>query len=582
MRKMVFITALTVFTALSIPITVVASASAAQTAVLMGGAPVSAQIAMPENARTIMPENKVPARVESTARRLMHQLDKQGYEVLRGYFKVYTTDDCDLSYKVMHTCYANNPAAPYVVPVVPPWPDQPGPGEWVDPATIGAFGETADGYNVSYRLDPHEALVILAQMPPPAAYFGVKTYLFTRAGELCDGSNQYSWVQSHVPGMFGVFFSLVPNEPKSAPRVEIIADLSNSTNNVVIKNQSHRVWDQLRYFVVTPNPTMDHAIRNAFAKIGIADHDIFTEKIPGQFPEPDPKPSCPDAAALRFGLDQQADDFATVIRYAMPVDAAAADSWRQRLPLVVLRIRNLAADDQTYPWADFEQRTASHPPETWYSSALDTLTQAVCDTWKEAGTTPHCNYKDWQKLINMQTPGLLLTGPDCVPAWMNCLAPNEDTTYQMSAKLPLDPENPLDPEHFYALVGPLSTATHNATYVALGLNSSVYQLGFDNISDEDLAGSATGYSNAVPKHKFFVQYFARDCSGLAEHLPAGVTFHCYSIEDKLQSDCNDPKDVKCDMLVLSLRGYIHPGTQRAADKDSVLNSRYIRLNRPNP
>ena len=77
---------------------------------------------------------------------------------------------------------------------------------------------------------------------------------------------------------------------------------------------------------------------------------------------------------------------------------------------------------------------------------------------------------------------------------MNCLAPNEDTTYQMSAKLPLDPE------HFYAVVGALSTATDNATYVGLGLNSSVKQLGFDNISDEQLAGSATGYSSAVPGH----------------------------------------------------------------------------------
>jgi hypothetical protein len=335
--------------------------------VLLGGSPASAQKAMPENARTVMPENKVPGQVESTARQLMHQLDKQGYEVLRGYFKLYTTDDCDLSYEVMHTCYANNPAAPYVLPVVPPWPNHPGPGEWVDPATIGAFGKTADGYNAAYRLDPHEALVILAQMPPPAAYFGMKTYLFTRAGALCTDSSQYSFVQFFVPALFKVFFSYVPNEPESARRVQIIADLSNSPNNVVIANQSRKVWDQLRYFVVTPNPAMDLAIRDAFAKIGIAKDDIFTEKIPGHMESESDPPSCPDAAALRFGLDQQADDFATVIRYAMPVDDAAADRWRQRLPLVVLRIRNLAADDHTYPWTAFEPRTPSkrRMPRIW-------------------------------------------------------------------------------------------------------------------------------------------------------------------------------------------------------------------------
>ena len=130
-------------------------------------------------------------------------------------------------------------------------------------------------------------------------------------------------------------------------------------------------------------------------------------------------------------------------------------------------------------------------------------------------------------------------------------------------------------------MGALSTATHNATYVGLGLNSSVKQLGLDNISDHELAGSATGYSDAVASDKFFVQYFARDCTGLAEQLPAGVSFRCYSIGDTLPY-CYDTSDLQCDMLVLSLRGYLRPGTQRATDKNSLLISRLIRLKRPNP
>jgi hypothetical protein len=528
------------------------------------------QQVMPGNSRTVMPENKVPGQVESTARRLMHQLDKQGYEVMRGYFKLYTADDCDLSYEVMHSCYGNNPAAPYVLPVVPPWPDHPGPGEWVDPATMDALGKTADGYNASYRIDPHEALVVLARMPPPAAYFGMKTYLFTRAGELCTESPQYSWIASHVPALFPTFFSLVPNEPEDAPRVQILADFGNSTNNVVIRDQSGSVWDQLRYFIITPNPTMEAAVRDAFSKIGTADGDIFTEKIPEYFPSGSNPPDCPESATLRFGVGQQADDFITLIRYAEPVDDAAADRWRERLPLVVLRIRNEAADQQTYPWEPFEQRTPSNPPETSYASDLQTLTEAVCGIWSTS-VTQDCT--QWKQLLNLQAAPLSLTGPSCVPAWMNCLAPNEDTTYQMSTKLPLDTN------HFYAVVGPLSTATQNATYVGLGLNSSVKQLGFYNISNEELAGSATGYSSAVSSDKFFVQYFSRDCSGLAEQLPPEVSFQCYSIGDTLPY-CYDSSDLQCDMLVLSLRGYLRPGTQRATDKNSVLNSRFILLNRP--
>jgi hypothetical protein len=531
---------------------------------------VLAPAALSQNVRSL---NKVPGSIESTAQRLMHQLDKQGYEVLRGYFKLYTQDDCPVSYDVMRTCYGNNPAAPYVIPIVPPWPDLPGPGEWVDPATIGALGKTADGYNASYRLDPHEALVILGQMPPPAKYFGMKTYLFTRDGVLCKESPQYDFVVGHVSALLPTFFSLVPKAPVTAPRVEIIADLSNSPNNVVIAKQSHKVWDQLRYFVITPNPAMDTAIRDAFAKIGIAKDDIFTEKIPGHVESESEPTGCPEGAALRFGLGQQSDDFLTVIRYAEPMDEDASDRWTQRLPLVVLRLRNLAADDQTYAWEPFEPRAPSHPPETTYSQDLDTLAEAVCGMWN-ANSTQDCSSGNQKELLNMQPKGLLLTGPDCVFAWMNCIAPNEDTTYQMSAKLPLDPD------HFYALVGPLSTATDNATYVGLGLNSSKRQLGFHNITDEYLKDSATGYSNAVPSDKFFVQYFARNCTGLAEQLPAGVTFHCESIKDKVP-DCNDLNDPKCDdMLVLSLRGYMRPGTQRASDKNSVLKSRIIVLKKP--
>ncbi len=544
--------------------------------VLLGGVPASAQKVMPENARTVMPENKVPGQVESTARRLMNQLDKQGYEVLRGYFKLYTADDCDLSYQVLHTCLGNNPAAPYVLPVVPPWPDHPGPGEWVDPATINAAGKTVDGYNVTHRFDRREALVILAQMPPPADYFGLQTYLLTRAGTPCTASPQYTYIEGNVSYLVPIFFNVLPNAPQSAPRVELMADLTSSTNDVVITNQSHGVWNQLRYFIVTPNPAMDDAIRAAFKNLGIAAQDIFTEKIPGQVPEPDPKPACAEATTVRFGLDQQADDFVTAIRYAMPVDVAAANRWRQELPLVVLRIRKLAAEDQTYPWAAFEERKPSTPPETWYNDPpqnyLDTLTQAVCNSWNTPGTPQNCG--DWKTFLNLQRD-LQLTGPACVPAWMNCLAPGEDSTYLMSARLPLEPAN------FYAVVGPLSTATDNATYAGLGLNSSQKQFAFYNIPDEQLAGTATGYSQAVPADKFFVQYFARDCTGLAEQLPAGVSFSCYSIGDTLPY-CYDPSDDQCNLLVLSLRGYIRPGTQRATDKNSVLNSKYILLKKPNP
>jgi hypothetical protein len=95
--------------------------------VLMALALLCPALTAPASADSPMPQNQAPGWVQSTARRLANGLRQQGYEVARGYFKLYTQDDCPDSYQVLHSCLGNNPAAPYVVPIVPPWPD-----EWVD------------------------------------------------------------------------------------------------------------------------------------------------------------------------------------------------------------------------------------------------------------------------------------------------------------------------------------------------------------------------------------------------------------------------------------------------------------------
>jgi hypothetical protein len=111
--------------------------------------------------------SQTPRTAEIAAGSLADRLRQQGYEVLRGYLKLYTLDECQTTFAIMRTCYFNNPAAPYVVPVVPHWPN-----EFVDPATRGAWGLTQAGHDTTYRLDPREAIVILGRLPPPARYFG--------------------------------------------------------------------------------------------------------------------------------------------------------------------------------------------------------------------------------------------------------------------------------------------------------------------------------------------------------------------------------------------------------------------------
>ena len=509
-------------------------------------------LAAPAAADSPMPKNKVPGWVESRARRLANGFKKQGYEVARGYFKLYTQDDCPYSYEVLHSCLGNNPAAPYVLPVVPAWPD-----EWVDPGTAGLVGPTVEGTNASYRLDPREAIVIIAQLPPPARYFGLQTYLLSRPGEWKEGSDQYKFVKEKVPTLLNTFFTKLP---KNQGRLELFADLSDPINNVVIENRSSAVWDQVRTFVITPDKNMEGAVRQALVRLGIPDKDVFTEQIPSRLGDTN----------MAVGLGEESDDFLTVLRYAMPDDGGGdgtrSSAWRERLPLVVLRIRDTrpAHQPQPYPPVAFEARSGATPPEITYAPNLIGLAKAICSRWDQP-----C---DLTPLLNMKASQLSLTGPACVQVGMNCLAPDEDAAYFMSKRLWLP-----DDQVVYAVAGALGTQTGNATYVGLGLNSSVTQLGFDNIDDDTLAGTADGYD--VPNHdRFFLQYFARDCTGL-KALTEGS--HCYSIGDQLP-DCADPADLSCAMLVLSVRNYLLPGSERGPAPELTLNPLVIPLQREAP
>lgn len=502
------------------------------------------------SAGSVRPENRVPPTVQSTARSLANGLEQQGYEVVSGYFKLYTQDDCPSSYEVLHSCLGNNPAAPYVLPIVPAWPD-----EWVDPATAGMVGPTLAGYNASFRLDPREAIVIYGELPPPARYFGLQTYLLSRPGEWKEGSPQYLFVEQQIPALLKTFFAKLPKNDK---RLQLFADLSDPINNVVIENESGTVWDQVRTFVITPDKTMDSEVRQALAGLGIPNNHIFTEQIPSKLGDTN----------MAIGLTEESDDFLTVLRYAMPDDGggdnAPSTEWRQRLPLVVLRIRDKTStrEPQPYPWVEFAARSGATPPENSLAPDLVTLAKAICSRWEQP-----CNPTP---LLNMRASQLSLTGPACIQVGMNCLAPTEDTSYFMSKRLWLP-----DDQMVYAAIGALGTQTGNATYVGLGLNSSVTQLGFANIEDEKLAGSANAYT-AVPHHdRFFLQYFARNCTGL-ETLTDGS--HCYSIGDLLP-DCTDPEDLSCAMLVLSVRNYLLPGSQRGPAPELTLNPVVISLHR---
>ena len=72
---------------------------------------------------------------------------------------------------------------------------------------------------------------------------------------------------------------------------------------MVIERQSVAAFDQIRYFIITPDKFMDKAVRQAFARISVKDEDVFTEPIPED---------------MNVGLDEAADDRPVRMRLFQP------------------------------------------------------------------------------------------------------------------------------------------------------------------------------------------------------------------------------------------------------------------------
>ena len=111
-----------------------------------------------------------PGRAQDAARlpvwaAWVKQLNERGYSVSQG--SVMLFNDCAQAVAVFNSCFADNPAAPYVIPE-PPIDET-----YVDSKYAAPF--STDGANMIFRLADTDALVTLVVLPPEAAYMGYQS-----------------------------------------------------------------------------------------------------------------------------------------------------------------------------------------------------------------------------------------------------------------------------------------------------------------------------------------------------------------------------------------------------------------------
>jgi hypothetical protein len=277
-------------------------------------------------------------------------------------------------------------------------------------------------------------------------------------------------------------------------------------------------------------------VTTALQQAGIGSDRIFLEPVP--------------AGLVRVGLGPEADDLMTLMRYAMPEDSLAGAEWRQQLPLAVLRVRDPDRVRPAEPYAVLAYDARSGDSELTLAGDLQALAQAVRTQWGQ----PDAVIRQFLNPFSFVD----LVGQHCLARPMNCLGDSQDTdTYRISPPLTIDHGEVL------AVMSTLATVTGNAVYVSLAVNRAAVLTGVANLSDEDLEGTAAGFSGTVPNtDQFYLYYLARDCTGIAPclELPPTVV----------------PRG---ETIKLIQRNYIVPGTLRGADPALVLAPLVVVLQR---
>ncbi len=155
----------------------------------------------------------------------------------------------------------------------------------------------------------------------------------------------------------------------------LVASIGNSTNNVVIEQQtgSDDPWNRPAYIVIASDGDMAAEMTDALVDAGASLSDIFTEPVSPEL--------------VKLGLDRSADDLITYIRYSMPLDRAAGEQWRQELPLTILRVRDMSSRyNDPLPIPAYETRTANRDETTELAGDFTALQDAVCARWGQPGS----------------------------------------------------------------------------------------------------------------------------------------------------------------------------------------------------
>lgn len=476
------------------------------------------------------------------------------YEVDRGTIFEVDNAACQQFIAVFGTCFGNNAAAPYLVPVPPI------DGSVIDPYYASTFtmpgqsatpGKAGSPSNMFYRLAGGDALVVIMSPPPRLAYLGYQSYVFTRSA-------------SDYPASAADDATLSPDPT----RYEILGSVGNDVNDVVVQNKigSDSFWggDPIVY-VTTSDPKLADTIVSDAAASGLDAKRIFVEPV---------------GANVKTGKTFAADDRITLLRYALPENETASSQWLSNLKsnMQVYRVAlppSRRAPPQ-YPTQAYTPKTGNN--EASLKAPFDELSGLLAGWLKQhqsAGPTRTCDASQSDHVDENHEPYGTLVGKDCIADGRSCLADNQDTDAYRTAVI-----GALMSGNLAIFTGVNHAATDNASYLSLSVYNGQTTAGVASASQTNPAavgfdsGDMTGSAEAVLKSlglydsaspalkaalpKLYVQFFAREC---------GAQDRCVKI-----ATADVPLAVP---IAITQRAYVRPGSTTGADPDIMQGPRAI-------
>ena len=467
-----------------------------------------------------------------------------GYTVDQGTVVEVDNAACQQFITVFGSCFGNNSAAPYIIPVPPV------DFTIVDPyyaSSFAMYGETGSTSNMFYRLSDSDALVTIVLPPPKAAYLGYQSYLFSRVTSGYTGSSSGKTV-SPDPG-----------------RYEIFASLGNDLNSVMLQRSIGSFWGgEPVVYVTASNSSIANSIKANAAALGLDSTRIFIEPLGDN---------------VLTGSSLAADDLITLFRYALPEDSTASTQWLSTLRsnIRVYRVHTRAAVSR-YPTPIYSSKTGTDETAT-YAAPLNELS-SLLSTWltghQGAGVTTTIKMQPSEQLDETGQP-VGLVGAQCIVQGTSCLGDNQDTDSYRSGVI-----GTLTGNNMAIVAGVNHTLTDNASYISLAVYNAFTLTATAGASQTNplavgfnsgvMTGSAEAVLRSLGLYDFasstlkaalpnlYVEFVARTCTW--------VPTYCIELGNPASLPLTAP-------IIITQRAYIRPGSTTGANPNIMQTPRVI-------